>query len=43
MRDPEVKFEPYVGRYLSHIVADMRLTSDKAYIEALEELISVFE
>ena len=41
IRDPEVKFEPHIGRYLSHIVADMRLITDKAYKEALEELITL--
>ncbi len=38
IRDSQVQFEPHVGRYLSHIVADMRLTSDKEYKNALEEL-----
>jgi DNA-binding transcriptional ArsR family regulator len=38
IRDAEVQFDPHVGRYLSHIVADMRLISDTVYKEALKEL-----
>ena len=43
IRDAEVQFDPHVGRYLSHIVADMRLISDNAYKEALEELHTLLE
>ncbi len=38
IRVTEVQLDPHVGRYLSHIVADMRLLSDKVYKDALEEL-----
>jgi len=43
IRDSEVQLDPHVGRYLSHIVADMRLISDNVYIEALEELKTLVE
>jgi DNA-binding transcriptional ArsR family regulator len=43
IRDSEVQFDPHVGRYLSHIVADMRLISDNVYKEALEELKTLVE
>ena len=38
IRDPEIQFDPHVGKYLSHIVEDLRLISDETYEHALKEL-----
>jgi DNA-binding transcriptional ArsR family regulator len=37
-RRPEIQLEPYVGRSISHILADVRLMEDPKHKEAAEEL-----